>query len=355
VTLLSFVAIREKKEMARRASKNNASDHERGEPLLKQAACPKAAAARIDPPRVARGPTPAEPKSPEKSGTQSKTALPKRLAGLQRDAQLPSTQNPARDSIQISARNSIRQIAAWTDVLRDKLPVLGRRSPMTKEKFKAKVIQHRGIAILKANISMCFSWSSFFATQWLVASFLKESRDFTVVEVVTAAIISHLVFVLIRILDICADNNVMGNLGERAVRRVITSLGLLIGFGWEKSFHASIEAVAAFSTIAPLPTNVAFAFFALIVIMPHWRRFIIPMVEEHGYRYGFVPRKVCNRVEYMIDHKKEGGMSRVHEYGQVLRKLASVKGGRYFKVLVTAEGQGHKDYPSGEFDEELFS
>jgi hypothetical protein len=348
VTLLGFVFIREKKALARRASQSNASEQERGEPLLKHAA------ACVDRPRAVRGPAPAEPTSPERSAKQSKTSLSDRLATLQREAQLHNAEQLDTSAEgQVHMSSSFRRLSSWTDVLRDNLPVLGRRSPMTKEQFKSKVIQHRGIAILKANISMCFSWSSFFATQWLVASFTKQKRDFTVVEVLTAAILSHLVFLLIRILDKCADNHLMGNLGERAVRRTITSLGLLVGFGWEKSFHASIEAVAAYSTLAPLPTNIAFALLALIVIMPHWRRFIIPMVEEHGYRYGFVPRKVCSRVEYMIDHKEEGGLHRVHEYGQVLRKLASVKGAKYFKVSVTAEGRGHSI--CDEVDEELYS
>lgn len=227
--------------------------------------------------------------------------------------------------------------AAANKFIADHLPVLGRRNLSAKARFRKRIILFRGLATIRCMISMCFAWSCFFATQWLVASWRLSGRDPTVVGIVTAILLSYVVFVLIRILDKAADSHFMGNLGERAVRRVISSFSILIGFSWEKSFDTSVEVVSSYVTAEPLSTKVGLGLLAMFVIMPAWRRWIIPMTEEHGYRFGFVPRKVVNRIEGMLEREEEGGVRRLHEYEMALRKLVSVKDGKYFRLLVTAE------------------
>merc|ERR1740117_791573 len=152
---------------------------------------------------------------------------------------------------------------------------------MTKELFKEKVVFHRGVALLKSTGSMCFAWSAFYATQWLVASWRVSGRDITVVGILTAILLSYVVFILIRILDKAADGHLLGNIGERAVRRVISAFGVLIGFGWEKSFDMSVDAVASYSAscdmVPALPAKIGLGVLALCLIMPAWRMYIIPM------------------------------------------------------------------------------
>jgi len=199
----------------------------------------------------------------------------------------------------------------------------------------------------------------------MIACWRVSGRDVTVVDILTAILSSYVIFVLIRIMDKCADNHWVGNLGERAIRRSISAFGIVIGFSWEKSFDVSVDAVAAYSPLAPLPTKMGLALLALCLILPAWIMYIIPMAEEHGYRYGFVARKVVQRVEDMIDHATEGGEMRLGEFEEVLRKLTSVKGGRYFKLLVThdmrkaqeARTTQLKEFQDahGEVDEELLS
>jgi len=233
-----------------------------------------------------------------------------------------------------------------------------RRSLMSKEVFKEKVVFHRGLATTKCCLAMSFAWSSFYATQWLVASWGISGRDITVVSIVTAILVSYVVFVLIRILDMAADSHLLSDIGERAVRRVILAFGTIIGFSWEKSFDISVDAVAAYSPLDTLSSKMLLGAVALILVMPAWRRFIIPMVSEHGYRFGFVPRKVVSRLEHMLAHAEEGGLNRIGEYEEVLHKLASVGGGKYFRLLVTHETRlitKARSLEDEEEDEELVS
>lgn len=244
-------------------------------------------------------------------------------------------------------------------------PILGRRSLMSKEQFKKNVVRNRGFAICKATLAMVFAWTAFYATQMMISCWRVSGRDITVVDILTAVLSSYVIFVLIRIMDKVADHHWLGNLGERAIRRTISAFGIVIGFSWEKSFDVSVDAVAAYSPLAPLWTKMALALLALCLIMPAWALYIIPMAEEHGYRYGFVARKVVQRVEGMIGREEEGGEMRLGEFEEVLRKLTSVKDGKYFRLLVThdmrkaqqARSSQLKEFQDahGEVDEELLS
>jgi len=356
LALLGFVVAKEKQDLKKQESQNPSS-----EPLLQVSNQQQQQQQPPQAKRLVPGPTAAGPPRMAKVLPSRQPILNTRpaaagAAGAARPtAPVARALVPAVPQPQVAPLERQHTLSPFTE-----LPLLGRRTFMSKERFKNDVVKHRGLAVVKACVSMSFAWASFYGTQWLVASWRVSGRDMTVVGILTAIVLSYVVFILIRILDKAADGHLLGNIGERAVRRVISAFGVLIGFGWEKSFDMSVDAVASYSAscdmVPALPAKIGLGVLALCLIMPAWRMYIIPMETEHGYRFGFVARKLVHRVEDMLDREEEGGTSRLVEYEKVLRKLAGVKGGKYFRLLVTAEQRiTTKECVEGEEDEELMS
>merc|ERR1712007_300475 len=60
------------------------------------------------------------------------------------------------------------------------------------------------------------------------------------------------------------------------------------------------------------------------VIVPAWIWYIVPMREEHGYRFGFVARRTSLRAKtsFLDDEEYKGETKRANEYAMMLSALA---------------------------------
>merc|ERR1712113_375017 len=83
------------------------------------------------------------------------------------------------------------------------------------------------------------------------------------------------------------------------------------GFSWEKSFDVTLEVIggAMGDSVKSHWYSVLLSAITISVVFPAWLWYIIPMKMEHGYRYGFVPRRVSNLARRAF---KERGQ---HSYG----------------------------------------
>jgi len=143
--------------------------------------------------------------------------------------------------------------------------------------------------IIQLIFVMCTSWCFLFLSEWEVNRFLHwcapSSGDIldphmTMQRVLMALVVSFASFILIFGLDTLHDMDLTDRVAEAAIRKVIKAIGILIGFSWEESFHASVAAFAELSDGLLKRTMVEFLLgLALaIIIVPAWRLYILQNV-----------------------------------------------------------------------------
>jgi len=143
--------------------------------------------------------------------------------------------------------------------------------------------------IIQLVFVMSTSWCFLFLSEWEVNRFLHlcapRSGDMldphmTMQRVVTALVVSFGSFILIFGLDYLHDLPITDSLAEAAIRKVIKAMGILIGFSWEESFHASVAAFAELTNGLFQRTMVQF-FLGLalaMIVVPAWRLYILQKV-----------------------------------------------------------------------------
>lgn len=130
-----------------------------------------------------------------------------------------------------------------------------------------------------------FSWCLLFGveTRLAASNLFKEEESGMVL---LAIIISVLSFVGIWLLDQIADTKMLGDTVSKHIRSKIVALGILIGFSWEKCFDIAVSNVATVvEDELKYPAAVTKMFLALLlagIVVPAWRWFILPTVQELG-------------------------------------------------------------------------
>merc|ERR1712187_850781 len=90
-----------------------------------------------------------------------------------------------------------------------------------------------------------------------------------------------------------------------AIEQVIMSNGLLVGFAWEQSFDKAIEAISSnMPHEAQHWTKLALAIFCVVVIVPAWRWYLLPMEILDGYKFGFVIDHEDPKLAKVLDDPK---------------------------------------------------
>lgn len=163
---------------------------------------------------------------------------------------------------------------------------------------------------LMALILMVFSWCYIFATRWLLAKLMHKYDMFDELEVSPMMLSVWSVYVsgILIIVVVYAVTAVSRRLDRQRVMmrevldEMMLGMGFLIGFSWEQCFHQAIDITTGILHEKDIPVEIStlvigIIFFALIY--PLWRDFIIPMQTENGYRLGYIPRWVRNRIKFV--------------------------------------------------------
>mmetsp|Transcript_88813 Transcript_88813/g.237657 ORF Transcript_88813/g.237657 Transcript_88813/m.237657 type:complete len:729 (+) Transcript_88813:90-2276(+) len=176
-------------------------------------------------------------------------------------------------------------------------------------------LSERFAEMLLTAFSMSFAWSIFYSARWGIAATQWTGQDQTLLGVVLAVLLSLICFASIYILDKLADADFTDEVADEAIYQVIGAIGILIGFSWEQCFDAALSSLAS-ATSNEHFTKLLLAIFCVVMLVPAWRLYILPMVVQHGWRFGFLP----DRVTEHLDHDDEAA---VEEYERMLLKLTS--------------------------------
>jgi hypothetical protein len=177
---------------------------------------------------------------------------------------------------------------------------------------------------------MCFSWAFFFGLQMFLAGFHAFEGEPELMSVVLALLISALCMGAIIPLDALADADWTDEHMDMAIRSIMSAMGLLIGFGWEQCFDASVDALArksdAVSDIAIVNTHtvkLALTIFCAGLLVPAWKWYMLPFIVAKGWTADY-PLKVAQAtVEKMVE--EGGGKKKKKEESEAVRAKKMVQ------------------------------
>lgn len=158
---------------------------------------------------------------------------------------------------------------------------------------------------LFVGLRMSFSWCFFYGTQEMLAGLNFFWGNPELLAVCLALVLSVGSMFAIIPLDKVADwakqraqqkarasgkEKANENSIDKSIRVIIDSMGLLIGFGWEQCFDASIDILteethhSGIPGINPKSTKLLLSFFCAGLLVPAWRLYIVPFIVEKGWQ-----------------------------------------------------------------------
>jgi len=167
------------------------------------------------------------------------------------------------------------------------------------EKAMQKRIQFYGRFAegIYVSTSMCFSWSFFFGTQMVLAGYSFFQGEEEMMAVALALLLSAICLGGIIPMDWLADQDWTDEHCDNAIRSLMQSMAILIGFSWEQCFDASVDQIAERTDemgIHGLNTHTVKAgltLFCCILLIPAWKMYMIPFMVAEGWNYSF-PLKI---------------------------------------------------------------
>jgi len=142
----------------------------------------------------------------------------------------------------------------------------------------------RFIEILNNYLTFGLAWCLFYGVRWRIGS-THFTNENALLMVAIALFLSGVSFLFIFVLDKVEDNHLFGEdseIAEGATEKMITGLGILIGFSWEQSFDTAVDVVAeGLHRFAP-PTfsKMIMSICLVLIVFPAWRIYILPTERE---------------------------------------------------------------------------
>lgn len=205
----------------------------------------------------------------------------------------------------------------------------------TIEEHEANEKKKRLIGTITDTFGMTFAWCCFFGARWFFGSIKSLAAEPMVEAVALALFLSFVSFSVIRVLDKIADSPVTGEKADDIIKEIIGAIGILVGFAWEQSFDAAVDNLAeGLHTGYPALTKLAMAVFCVVLIVPAWRHWILPMVEEDGWRFGVVIEgehqlEEMKKLLHEMEHKEHEEKKKKEKEKEHLKHLAE---GHYQKM-----------------------
>lgn len=156
----------------------------------------------------------------------------------------------------------------------------------------AKAMLRRMILVLQSSLAMGFAWALMVAFKWqstLLPGLRTLNPNHVESRVLLALAVSFTAFFIILALDCIADLDFTGDKADKAIRRVIDALSILVGFTWEQSFDGAVEIIAenVFKGYTILG-ELGLTLFIFTIVYPQWRKQILKTMldskekmEEH--------------------------------------------------------------------------
>lgn len=139
----------------------------------------------------------------------------------------------------------------------------------------------RIIKISKSVTMFASCWCLIFWADWFLYELGFEGTRIEAC-LIMALILTAFAAVEIFMIDAVADRLAHHN-AQRGLRYTIVSLGVLVGFSWEKAFDIAMEDIAHSSHILGIPPTTflhILAMMLLVVVLPAWYYYILPKTIE---------------------------------------------------------------------------
>jgi len=188
-----------------------------------------------------------------------------------------------------------------------------------KQALKAKrhnlKLLSRLVEGLYVAISMCFSWSFFYGMQMMLAGYSFFEGEDELLAVVLALVLSFVCMGMIIPLDKLADADFTDDKCDQAIRSLMSAMGLLIGFGWEQCFDASVDVLAektkdsSYGLVNPHTTKLGLTVFCAGLLVPAWWWYMLPFIVSKGWMPDFPLQQAFKIAKSLNDDKeaKRGG------------------------------------------------
>jgi hypothetical protein len=145
-------------------------------------------------------------------------------------------------------------------------------------------------------LNMCMAWSFFFGSRWALASSGLLGDDMVLIPLCLAVVITLLGMVMTIGLDVISNWDYTTKYTDEVIELIVEAIGILIGFAWEQIFDASVAAIAS-RTSNPTEMKFGLAICVSILVIPAWRRFMLPMVVHCGFRFGFIAQQATDKLD----------------------------------------------------------
>jgi len=146
--------------------------------------------------------------------------------------------------------------------------------------------------------AMTFAFSLLFAAEWWITS--NFDLDGSLKAVVSSLLVTFVAFIFIFGIDKVADMHFEDAELDQALRLIISALGMLVGFSWERCFDAALGGLsvhvqgegkgandAALSRhhlglghIPPAVCNLLMAVGLAVLVLPAWKWYILPSLHN---------------------------------------------------------------------------
>lgn len=136
------------------------------------------------------------------------------------------------------------------------------------------------------------------------------SEDVVMCEVVSALLVTVAGFLAIWTLDhirdqVDNDEGAYGRKTRRGCLAIIDGIGVLIGVAWEKCFDEASESIfEGYPSVQGSVGKLGLAVFSVVLLLPAWKKFVIPMTLHDNWRFKAVVNK--HLFEKLKDHKDFG-------------------------------------------------
>lgn len=160
--------------------------------------------------------------------------------------------------------------------------------------------------------SMTFAWCAFYSAIMSLAQ-VRILQDEMALALALTLTISVGSFIVIRILDIIVDLEATNDRVDATLKQIIRSLGLLVGFAWEQTFDSATSVLSS----GMVHTHIAkfvIAVFCVLVIVPAWYEYILPMAITRSWEWGFIVKDLddeheetrwLNVIEHITDSRRK--------------------------------------------------
>jgi len=147
-------------------------------------------------------------------------------------------------------------------------------------------MQRRWFYILQTSVTMSLAWCLTKAFEWEISRFLHLTTpadgnflnpNSAMHRVLTALATSLVSFAMIFALDYLHDLPITGDLADSTIRKIIASIGVLVGFSWEEAFNCGCQAFAglARSHWGTITLKFVLGLLVAITVVPAWRLYIL--------------------------------------------------------------------------------